>query len=109
MQTRTVRRCAHRCSRGRNLLGYYLLQHQPELVLSQVTPALLLGPWEALGVYSTLQGLGYQPWVPALGTGLRSHGWKPEVGGAGVGLPKTKQEGSQALPSQPKLCFSCFD
>ena len=34
----------------------------------------------------------------ALGTSLRSHRWKPEVGGYGCGTAQTKQEGSHALP-----------
>lgn len=63
----------------------------------QVTPALLLGLWEALGVYSALGGPG---------TSLRSHRWKPEVGYGCEDCPdKARGIPHLAPESQPTLLF----
>lgn len=91
-----------------------LLEQEPAGLLPALPPTRahsqpghLCPPPGALGGSWCLQcsaGL----WVPALGTGLRSHGWKLEVGGCGCGTAQTKQEGSQALPESAKALLFMF-
>lgn len=48
------------------------------------------------------------PWVPALGTSLRSHGWKPEVGGMGAGLPRQNKRDPRPCPESAKALLFMF-